>query len=117
MQGATNQVKKVRDVGIQIAIDDFGTGYSSLSYLKDLPIHELKIDQSFVFGIQTDVNSAAIVQAIIRMAQSLGLRVVAEGVENQETLDFLVQNHCEGAQGYYFSKPVDPTTFEKKFFS
>lgn len=116
IDGATERVKKIKDMGIHIAIDDFGTGYSSLSYLKDLPIHELKIDQSFVQNILTDVNSAAIAQAIIRMAQSLGLRVIAEGVENQETVDFLVQNECEGVQGYYFSKPIPPAAFEAKFF-
>ena len=114
--GATERVKSIRDLGVHIAIDDFGTGYSSLSYLKDLPVHELKIDQSFVQNIRTDVNSAAIVQAIIRMAQSLKLRVIAEGVETQEALDFLVQNGCEGAQGYHFSKPIPPAEFEAQFF-
>lgn len=114
--GANERVKQIKDMGIHIAIDDFGTGYSSLSYLKDLPVHELKIDQSFVLNINTDLNSAAIVQTIIRMAQSLGLRVIAEGVENQETMDFLVQNECEGAQGYYFSKPVTPVAFETQYF-
>lgn len=116
IEGATERVRKIKDMGIHIAIDDFGTGYSSLSYLKDLPIHELKIDQSFVHNIRSDVNSAAIVQAVIRMAQSLRLRVIAEGVENQETLDFLVHNKCEGAQGYYFSKPITPVAFEQQFF-
>ncbi len=114
--GASERVKKIKDLGIHIAIDDFGTGYSSLSYLKDLPVHELKIDQSFVHNIRTDVNSAAIVQAIIRMAQSLRLRVIAEGVENQETMDFLVQNKCEGVQGYYFSEPIASAAFEAQFF-
>lgn len=116
IEGATDRVSAIRDIGIHIAIDDFGTGYSSLSYLKDLPIHELKIDQSFVHNIRSDVNSAAIVQAIIRMAQSLSLRVIAEGVENQAAMDFLVQNDCEGAQGYHFSKPIPPTAFEAEFF-
>lgn len=114
--GATEQVRKIKDMGIHIAIDDFGTGYSSLSYLKDLPVHELKIDKSFVHNILTDVNSAAIVKAIIRMAQSLGLRVIAEGVENQEAMDFLIQNECEGAQGYFFGKPITPSAFETQFF-
>ncbi len=117
IEGATERVRKIKDMGIHIAIDDFGTGYSSLSYLKDLPVHELKIDQSFVHNIRTDVNSAAIVQAVIRMAQSLRLRVIAEGVENEETLSFLVQNKCEGAQGYYFSEPITPAAFETRFFS
>ncbi len=115
--GATERVKRIKDLGIYIAVDDFGTGYSSLSYLKDLPVHELKIDQSFVHNMRTDANSAAIVQAIIRMAQSLGLRVVAEGVESQETVDFLIENECEGAQGYYFSKPITPAAFEMQFLA
>ncbi|MCR8915980.1 EAL domain-containing protein [Marinobacter panjinensis] len=114
--GAAEQVRKIKDMGIHIAIDDFGTGYSSLSYLKDLPVHELKIDKSFVHNILTDVNSAAIVKAIIRMAQGLGLRVIAEGVENQEAMDFLIQNECEGAQGYFFGKPITPSAFEAQFF-
>ncbi|NMT65019.1 putative bifunctional diguanylate cyclase/phosphodiesterase [Marinobacter orientalis] len=116
IEGATERVGKIKDMGIHIAIDDFGTGYSSLSYLKDLPVHELKIDQSFVHNILTDVNSAAIVQAIIRMAQSLKLRVIAEGVEDKATMDFLVENECEGVQGYYFSEPVMPAAFETQFF-
>ncbi|MDP3517161.1 MAG: EAL domain-containing protein [Pseudohongiella sp.] len=115
--GAAERVKKIKDMGINIAIDDFGTGYSSLSYLKDLPVHELKIDQSFVQNIQTEKSSASIVQAIIRMAQSLGLRVIAEGVEDQETMDFLVQNECEGAQGYYFSRPLTAAAFEAHYFA
>ena len=113
--GASERVKRIKDMGIHIAIDDFGTGYSSLSYLKDLPVHELKIDQSFVHNIRTDENSAAIVQAIIRMAQSLKLRVIAEGVENQETMEFLIRNECEGAQGYFLSKPMAPAAFETQF--
>lgn len=116
IEGATERVSAIKDMGIHIAIDDFGTGYSSLSYLKDLPIHELKIDQSFVHNIRSNVNSAAIVQATIRMAQSLKLRVIAEGVENQETLAFLVQNECECAQGYFFSEPITPAAFEMQFF-
>lgn len=113
--GAGDRVKSIRDLGINIAIDDFGTGYSSLSYLKDLPACELKIDQSFVHNIHTDQNSAAIVQAIIRMAQSLKLRVVAEGVETQDTTDFLILNDCEGAQGFYFSEPLPAAAFEAQF--
>ncbi|MEQ8184024.1 putative bifunctional diguanylate cyclase/phosphodiesterase [Marinobacter salarius] len=116
IEGAAERVRKIKNMGIHIAIDDFGTGYSSLSYLKDLPIHELKIDQSFVHNILTDLNSAAIVQAIIRMAQSLKLRVIAEGVENQATMDFLAENECEGVQGYYFSEPITPAAFEAQFF-
>jgi len=97
---------KLKHMGFTISIDDFGTGYSSLSYLKKFPVDTLKIDRSFIRDVHTDVDDAAISSAIIAMAHSLGLKVVAEGVENNEQLTFLKERHCNEVQGFYFSKPV-----------
>ncbi|MDO8329699.1 MAG: EAL domain-containing protein [Fluviicoccus sp.] len=99
-------LEEVRMRGIQIALDDFGTGYSSLSYLKRFPIDILKIDQSFIFEIGHNENDEAIVRAIFAMAQSLGLKVVAEGVETQQHMDFLREQDCDLVQGFFISRPV-----------
>ncbi|MGO9995456.1 MAG: putative bifunctional diguanylate cyclase/phosphodiesterase [Steroidobacteraceae bacterium] len=106
-------LQTLRTSGVQVAIDDFGTGYSSLSYLRKLPIDSLKIDQSFVGQIVSGDDDAAIVTAVISMARSLKLRVVAEGVETFEALEFLHAHQCEEAQGYYFSRPVPAEQFAK----
>ncbi|MFZ2301347.1 MAG: EAL domain-containing protein [Gallionella sp.] len=98
--------------GIRLSLDDFGTGYSSLSYLKQLPLDQLKIDQSFVRDIATDPNDAVMVKTIIGMAQNFHLNVIAEGVETEAQLDFLKRNGCMAYQGYLFSKPVPIGEFE-----
>ena len=106
-------LQALRKMGVQIAIDDFGTGYSSLSYLLKFPINSLKIDQSFVRQIGNGRDDMAIVTAVIAMAKSLRLRVVAEGVETKKELEFLRAHNCDEAQGFYFSRPVLPQQFLK----
>lgn len=110
-----SMLKKLKKIGVKISIDDFGTGYSSLNYLKKFPIDILKIDQSFVKEIQSDKRDAAITKTIIHLAHSLGMEVVAEGVEEPFQVKFLREEHCQKGQGYYFSKPVSSIEIEKHF--
>jgi len=106
------KMQELKKIGIKISIDDFGIGYSSLAYLKQLPLDQLKIDQSFVRDISTDENDAIIVETIINMAQSLKLNVIAEGVETLQQKDFLIAKGCSVFQGYYFAKPMPTDEFE-----
>ena len=103
------KLRQLKDLGIDIAIDDFGTGYSSLAYLKRLPITALKIDQSFIKGIETNQEDVAIVRAIISMAKSLGLELTGEGVETAAQASLLEDWGCDRCQGYFFARPMDAT--------
>ncbi len=107
LESVSAVLQDFKRAGIMISLDDFGTGYSSLSYLKRFPIDKLKIDQSFVRDILTDVNDAGLVRAIIAMAQALGLKVIAEGVETQGQLDFLSVEGCHEIQGYHIARPMN----------
>ena len=111
-ESALTVLSEIRKMGLRIAIDDFGTGYSSLSYLKRLPIDTVKLDRSFVSGATTDPKDAALVMAIITLAHSLDLKVVAEGVETEEQRDFLRLLRCDAGQGYLFGKPMPAAVFE-----
>jgi EAL domain-containing protein (putative c-di-GMP-specific phosphodiesterase class I) len=98
-------IQRLKDMGYHFSIDDFGTGYSSLSYLQKLPVNEMKIDKTFVAGLLTNPRSRAIVRSIIDLGRNLGLKIVAEGVEDQPTLEALVELGCDVAQGYYMCRP------------
>ncbi|MGB5296684.1 MAG: EAL domain-containing protein, partial [Thermoanaerobaculia bacterium] len=104
-------LQDLKSLGIRLSIDDFGTGYSSLSYLTRFPLTSLKIDRSFLAGVPTNPQHVGVTRAIIAMAQSLELKVTAEGVETEEALDFLRQHGCDEAQGFLFSRPVPAEEF------
>jgi EAL domain-containing protein (putative c-di-GMP-specific phosphodiesterase class I) len=108
---SVDTLQRLSRMGVIVSVDDFGTGYSSMSYLRRFPIDKLKIDRSFITNVLTSTDDAAIVQAIISLAHSLRLKVVAEGVESAEQVQFLQKHGCDHYQGYYFSKPVDAGTF------
>jgi len=105
-------LQQLRELGISVAVDDFGTGYSSLAYLKRLPIHSMKVDKSFVMNMAADESDTAIVLSTIDLAHNLGFRIVAEGVENQDTLDILNKLGCDHAQGFHICHPLPANKLE-----
>jgi diguanylate cyclase (GGDEF)-like protein/PAS domain S-box-containing protein len=116
-QGALNTFLKIQALGVRIVFDDFGTGFASLSYLKKFPLDGLKIDRSFVLGLLANPDDAAIVNSTIGLSKQLGLSVIAEGIENRATADFLVSMGCEEGQGYFFGRPIPAADFEAKFLN
>jgi EAL domain-containing protein (putative c-di-GMP-specific phosphodiesterase class I) len=110
-EGAVRVLQALKRLGVSIAIDDFGTGYSSLAYLKNFPVDTLKIDRSFVQDISADPDDASITHAIIALAHSLRLNVVAEGVETKEQLSFLEKFNCRICQGFLFSRAISAEDF------
>jgi EAL domain-containing protein (putative c-di-GMP-specific phosphodiesterase class I) len=110
-QATIEILHRLRDAGVWLAIDDFGTGYSSLNYLRRFPIHQIKIDQSFVREMLSDAGAAGIVRGIIALAKSLKLAIVAEGVETAEQLEHLRAEGCDTAQGFLFSRAVPHDEF------
>lgn len=112
VESAILTMRQIKEMGVSIAIDDFGTGYSSLSYLKRFPIDVLKVDRSFVMDIPNDLNDMEITAAVIAMAHKLSLKVVAEGIETKEQIDFLRQNRCEYGQGFMIARPMPSQDLE-----
>jgi EAL domain-containing protein (putative c-di-GMP-specific phosphodiesterase class I) len=106
-------LNEISSLGLDLAVDDFGTGYSSLSYLKKLPISKLKIDQEFVRELPHDEDDVAIAKAVIALAKSLNLDIIAEGVETQEQKKFLIENGCKNIQGYFYSRPMPADEIEE----
>jgi EAL domain-containing protein (putative c-di-GMP-specific phosphodiesterase class I) len=110
---AIRRLNALKSLGVEIAIDDFGTGYSSLSYLQQFPFDILKIDRCFIRNIADNSNNAAITKAIIEMAKSLNLKLIAEGVETEEELSFVCKHKCDVMQGFLFSRPLPVKEFEQ----
>jgi EAL domain-containing protein (putative c-di-GMP-specific phosphodiesterase class I) len=115
IQKANTVLECLRDIGVRISMDDFGTGYSSLAQIREIPLHELRIDKSFIMTILKDKQNAAIVRTTLQLAHNMNLEVVAEGVEDDDTLDYRSDAGCDQVQGYVLSRPVHPKTCSPGF--
>ena len=107
MDDLSERLGHIRDAGITVSVDDFGTGYSSLSYLKDLPIDYLKIDRSFITGIETSEKHIKLIKGVIDLAKSLGIDIIAEGIETEDQLNTVLRCGCNNIQGFYIARPMD----------
>lgn len=114
IQTSIMMLEKLRQIGVRLSIDDFGTGHSSLGYLQQLKVNSLKIDKIFIDGIDRDEDANIICDAIIRLGQSLGLKIIAEGVESNTQLDFLRERHCDEVQGFLFAHPMSSIDLTKE---
>jgi len=112
---SVEKLNRLSELGFSLAIDDFGTGYSCLGYLNKLPIDKIKIDKSFTFQITEDSRQASIVETIISMAKSLNMNIIAEGVETEEQVQYLLEHGCSEFQGFYFSRPISPEKYQELF--
>lgn len=108
-------LEKIKAMGVNICLDDFGTGYSSLSYLHQYPVDSIKIDKSFVHLIEKDGSKAVLLDTIIAMGETLDLKIIAEGVEEEYQLEYLIQKQCSYYQGYLFSKPLEKQRYMDLF--
>lgn len=113
LHDVVTKMNQLKELGVSFSMDDFGTGFSSLSYLKRLPFDQIKIDKTFIRDVSRDINDAAIVETIIAMASHLNLDVIAEGVETEEEFEFLQDRGCSHYQGFYFSTPLQSSSFEQ----
>jgi predicted signal transduction protein with EAL and GGDEF domain len=114
-QRVLDTFRRIQELGVRVVFDDFGTGYASLSYLKKFPLDGLKIDRSFVLGLVSDSDDAAIVGSTISLSRQLGLSVIAEGIENEASAELLIRMGCEEGQGYFFGRPMPAQAFESRF--
>ena len=114
-KNTSENLRRLQELGVTFSIDDFGTGYSSLAYVKNFPVNRLKIDQGFIRNLESDLNDAAIVRAIVNLGHSLNLDVIAEGVEREEQLEILRKEGCDEVQGYFFSRPLPAKDFVQLF--
>jgi EAL domain-containing protein (putative c-di-GMP-specific phosphodiesterase class I) len=106
------RLREIKDLGVRVAIDDFGTGYSSLAYLRQFPVDALKIDRSFIAAMADSPESSALIHTLVELGRTLGLETLAEGIEDDDQLLKLQQEHCDRGQGFLFSRPIEPEAIE-----